>query len=116
MKTGLTATVVATAALSSALSVGMMQLTSSAPAGATPRASSAAAPPPEMQLLTKIANNTATSAARLKIVNANLISFYKKMATDFDYHSPRTGYVGNEQHLQEATLCDIDYWVQVEVS
>jgi hypothetical protein len=135
--------VAATAALSSCLSVGMVQAFSSAPAGAAPRASQVATPPSETDLLTEIAANTSTangklhvlgadlksiraaqkasapytkvSASRLKIIDTNLVAFYKKMASDLSYNGhATTKYVGNEAHLQEATLCEIEFWVQAE--
>lgn len=132
-----------TAALTSALSVGAAQLSVTSAAQAAPR-STAVADPTEIDLLTKIADNTSTangklhvlgqdllsilaeakksysieylSAKRLRYINTNLVTLFDKFKNTFEYRNPvHTRYTVNEMTLIESTLCSMDLWLQDEV-
>lgn len=139
----LIATVIVTAALSSALSVGVAELAVTSAAQAAPPAASAT-DPTETDLLTDIANNTSVAngklhvlgedlqsilaeekkvysdtylgAKRLRYINTNLIAFYKQFKSTFEYrNAPHTKYSVNELTLIEGTLCSMDLWLQDQV-
>ena len=72
MNLRLIAAVVVAAVLSSALSLGVSQLSAASPAQATPR--SAAAAPTDSELLAEIADNTATANGKLHVLGQDLQS------------------------------------------
>jgi hypothetical protein len=145
MSSRLFGTVVAAAVLSSCLSVGLMQVIATPTAGAAPGVPQTGTAPTETQLLTEIADNGATtndklhviggdlqsilsedkknesltdlSAKRLRFINTNLGTFYKKFASDFSYSKPSTNkYTGNEMHTLVAAVCEVELDLTAEAA